>query len=71
MNRARLTLTDVIYLLLALAALAALYPVFSTLLTAVTPNLSEGEQLIYSTVLPVSVMIILSVMYIEAQAGLR
>jgi hypothetical protein len=71
MGRARLTITDVVYLLMALAALAALYPVFDALLAANVAGLSDGEELIYSTVLPLAVMVLLSIIYLEARSGLR
>lgn len=72
MDRARLVVTDIIYILLALAALAALWPVLNDLLITITaPRLAPREELIFTSMLPLSIMVLLAVIYIEARSGLR
>lgn len=69
-DRARITITDVIYVLMALLGLAALMPVFNEVLETAAPRLSEGEELIFATLLPVAVLVLLAIIYVEAQRGM-
>jgi hypothetical protein len=71
MDRGRLTITNVVYMLLALVALAALWPVFAEQLSAASPLLLDEEELVFSTMLPLAVLVMLGVIYIEARTGLR
>lgn len=68
-ERARLTITDVVYLLMALAGLAALFPVYQSLLDSLAPELGRGPELLFATVLPVAALMLLAVVYVEARKG--
>lgn len=68
-DRARLTITDVVYLALALAALAALVPPFLDLLGSAPAALSDGTALLMGTVVPVAAVVLLSLIVAEARSG--
>lgn len=67
--RGRITITNVVYMLVALVSTAALWPVFSEVLEAASPGLMPQEQLVFSTMLPLAVLVMLGVIYIEARTG--
>ena len=67
--RARITITDVVYILLALAALAAFYPVYAELFGRLAPDLASGPEAVLGTVLPAAAIVLLSVIYLEARSG--
>lgn len=69
MGRARLTITDLVYVVLGMAALAALYPPYRMVLSAASGSLDHGTMLLFQTVLPVALVVLLSVLYIEARGG--
>jgi len=69
MDSARLTITDIIYILVALAAIAAMWPTFTFVLSLVSDRLSQGEELLFTTMLPVAVLVLLAIIYIEARSG--
>lgn len=71
MGRARITITDLVYVLLGLAAISGLYPAYMEALGVATPYLSEGEQLMFATLLPFGIIIILATMYMKAATGSR
>lgn len=68
-DRARITITDVVYILIALAALSGLWPAYSTVLDKAAADLPRGEELLLSTLLPVALLIILAVIYVDARGG--
>jgi hypothetical protein len=68
-DRGRITITDGVYILFAVLALAALYPPFKTLLDARAHMLGRGEELVLGTVLPAAALVLLAVIYIEAAYG--
>ena len=68
-RRARLTVTTVVYSVVGIAALAALYPPFLDLLGALEPRLDEGTALLLKGLLPVMCVVLLAVLYAEARAG--
>jgi len=71
MDRGRITMTDAVYILLALAALAALWPVLDAVLVDIASSrLEPGEELIFTTMLPLAVMVLLAVIYVEARSGI-
>ncbi|WP_136602224.1 hypothetical protein [Salinigranum halophilum] len=70
-DRARITITDVVYLLLAVFALAAFYPALQSVMAPLAPRLPVGQQLVLTTILPLAVLVILGVTYSEAMEGLR
>jgi ABC-type polysaccharide/polyol phosphate export permease len=67
---ARLTVTDLVYVLLALVGLS-LWPVVDSVITAAAPRLANEQELIYTTMLPMAVLVLLAVIYVEARGGLR
>ena len=68
-DRARLTVTDVLVLLLALAAIAAIYPAYVEVLDTHASVMSTEVELVFRAVLPVMLIIILSVIYLESVSG--
>lgn len=68
-DRARVTVTNVVYTLLALAALAALWPVLEEMIRAAAPILPEGQELVFASLLPIAITVILGVIYVEAITG--
>lgn len=71
MNRARITLTDLIYFLIAVVALAAFQPVVNEQLNQNAGSMNEGTILIIQTVLPVAILILMAVIYVKAGIGAR
>ena len=69
--RGRITIASVIYVLLALVALGALWPVLDTVLETSAPYLSDDEELVFSTLLPIALVVLLSVIYVEARTGVK
>jgi hypothetical protein len=68
-DRARITVTSVVYTLLALAAIAALWPVVDTMLRVRAKGLAPETELLFNTMLPVAALVLLAVIYVEARAG--
>lgn len=71
MNRARLTIVDVLYIAFALAGLVALYPAYMDIYESTAPMLDQGPSLLFGTLFPIAVVVLLSLIYIEARGGLR
>jgi hypothetical protein len=69
MDRARLTITDVVYVLMAVAGLAALYPVYSSLLNGTASRMDPGTAVVFQSMLAVMLVVLLSVIYVEARSG--
>lgn len=69
-DRGRLTLTDVVTILFGLAGLAALYPVYSMFLADLAPRIPEGVELIFGSVLPFLIVVLLGVIYAESRGGI-
>lgn len=69
-RRARLTITDIVVVLLALAAMAAIYPAYDGLLADHGHLLNDGQMLIFQTIMPVMLIIVLSVLYLESVSGM-
>lgn len=68
-DRARLTITDVLFVLIAVMALTAFYPVFADLLNQNASSMGRGASLIMQTVLPVSIIVLIGYIYIRAGVG--
>jgi hypothetical protein len=68
MARARITIPDLVHLLYAFAFLAALYPVFWTLLEG-APTLGTGELYLLQLVLPTALLVLLWVLFAKAGGG--
>lgn len=67
--RARITLPDVLFLLMSLAFLGALYPVFMDGFRENVSIMSTGTAYLLQMVLPLAVLVLLSVIYVKAIAG--
>lgn len=68
-GRGRLTITSLVYVVLAMASLVALYPAYRMVLSEAAPGLDAGTVLVFQTVLPVAVLVLLAVIYVEARSG--
>lgn len=69
MDRARLTISDVLLVVMAFFALAALYPVFLEQLVLHIDKLDRGTELLFLSILPISIIVIISVIFISATTG--
>jgi hypothetical protein len=69
-DRARLTISDVIYLGLGIFALAAFWPAVNELIGQHAGAMTSGQQLILTSMLPLAVLVLLSIIYLEARSGL-
>lgn len=65
----RLTLTDILFLLIAIVAIRAFYPVFNNLLTMNAPMMDRGTQLLLQTLLPVAILVLLGYIYLRSGVG--
>ncbi len=68
-GRARLTIPDVVFTLLALAFLRALYPVFWDGFEANLSEMRPGTELLFQLMLPLLVLVLLSVVWVKAIGG--
>jgi len=68
-EEARLTIIDVLYFLVALFLLAALSPAFIDGFNSAAPQMSPGTELVWSAVLPFSVLVMLSLIYRKSIGG--
>jgi len=68
-NRARLTLPDVLFVLMSLAFVGALWPVVAAALQTNAGVMSTGSSYIYQLLLPVAILVLFSVIYLKAVAG--
>jgi hypothetical protein len=69
MDRARVTIPDVAFVLFTVALLGALYPVFSDALAGSAGQLSPGVALLLQLVLPAIVLVMLYSLYQKAIRG--
>jgi hypothetical protein len=68
-DRARLTLPDIAFIVFSMAALGALYPVFSDAFAENVGHLTTGTALIFQLVLPLAILVFLYVIYRKAIRG--
>lgn len=68
-ERGRLTLPDVLYVLMTVAFIGALWPVVMDAIEENHAEMSTGAEYIYLLVLPLGVLVLLSVIYLKATAG--
>lgn len=68
-DRGRLTLTDILFLLIAIVAIRAFYPVFNDLLIQNAPMMDRGTQLLLQTLLPVAILVLLGYIYLRSGVG--
>lgn len=70
-DRGRLTLTDVVFYLLAVVALRALWPVLDEQLQA-PGGMDQGTLLLFQTMLPLAIIILIAVVWVKsASTGSR
>ena len=67
-DRGRLVLTDLVYILVALLGLGAFWPVLAGLIGG--GALSGRMELLFSSMLPLAVLILLAIVMVEAREGL-
>lgn len=68
-SRGRLTIPDVLYLLVTMAFMGALYPVFHAGLVANASYLSTGEAYLLKLLLPLMVLVFAGVIFLTARRG--
>jgi hypothetical protein len=68
-RRGRLTLPFVVYILMAMAVLAALYPVFAEFYAQNVGSMTQGTRLIFQLVLPLGILVLLTLIYVKAGVG--
>jgi hypothetical protein len=71
MDRARVTIPDVAFILFTVALLGALYPVFSDALVQNAGEMSTGVALLLQLVLPSIVLVMLYSLYQKAIRGAK
>lgn len=67
--RGRITMPFVVSLLFSFAYLGALYPVFADLYAENIGMLDQGTRLILQLVLPLSLLVLFTVIYVKASTG--
>lgn len=70
-ERARITIPDVLFLLLTLGFLAALWPVFADLFSANSGEVGPGVGMLYQMILPMGLLVIFTVIYSKAIRGVQ
>lgn len=70
-ERARLTVPDVLFLLLSFGFLAALYPVFWDGLQANADKMSTGTAYLFQLLLPFAILVLFTMIYATAVRGVR
>jgi len=68
-ERGRLTLPFILYILLAMAFLGGLYPVFADLYAQNVGTMTQGTRLIFQLVLPLSVLVLLTLIFVKSGVG--
>lgn len=68
-TRARLTLPGLLSILFALAVLGGLWPVVYDAMATNVGQLSTGELYAFRLLLPAMVLVMLTVLYVEATGG--
>lgn len=69
MNRGRITVPDVLIYLVTVAFVAGLYPAYTDLLEANIDVVPEGPAIIFRTLLPLMLLVLLGSIYLKAGAG--
>lgn len=68
-ERARITIQDLVYVLMSLGFLAALYPVLSSGLEENAGEMSVGAQYLMQLLLPLSLLVLLWMLWRKALVG--
>lgn len=69
--RGRITVPDVVFIVMSLAVLGALSPVLYDALDTNVSGMSTGEAYLFQMIVPFAVLILLSMVYVKATAGAR
>jgi hypothetical protein len=69
MDRARITIPNLLFWLMAMAFLGALAPVFFEALRAASSEAGEGTLLMYRLLFPIAVIVLMGVIWRTATAG--
>lgn len=70
-DRGRITIPDVLFLLMTLFTIAAIWPVFNDLFEKNVGQMTTGTSLLYQMILPMTLLVIFTVLYVKAIKGLR
>jgi hypothetical protein len=70
-TRGRITIPDVLFLLMSIAMLGALWPVFADQFQANQSVIPEGAGVLFLMVLPMAILVLFSIIYMKAIRGLR
>lgn len=68
-TRARITIPDLVYILMSFAALAALYPVYSDFYDSHVGSMGPGAAWLWQLFLPMAILVIFSVIWLKATQG--
>lgn len=68
-DRARLTITDIVLIMVAFAGLAALYPVFYKFLNENASYLTTGQELLFLSLLPFGLVVLIALIFQTALIG--
>lgn len=69
--RARTTVTDVLWYVVALAALAGLYPVADSYMTINSDLIPGNTMMILQSLSPLAVVVLLATIYLKARVGAK
>lgn len=69
MDRARITIPDLVYALVSIFFLGALWPVFYDGYLANLGKLSTGEEYLYRLLLPLMILVLLTVIWTKTIGG--
>lgn len=67
--RARLTIPDVLFILLSVGVLGALYPVFFDLLEQNVDSMGTASEWLWQLFLPLAILVLLSVLWVKTTRG--
>jgi len=70
-DRGRITLPDVIYLLIGVVLIGILYPVFKSGFISNRGSMSTGSQYLWLLVLPIALLMLLGLAFRKATRGAR
>lgn len=68
-DRARLTVPDVLWILMSLAFVSALWPVVTNGLESNAGEIGTGPLFLFQLVLPISLLVLLAMIYRKAVGG--
>ena len=69
-NRARLTITDIIWVVIAVFAVSGLYPAYNTLFQDTASSMDPTTTVAFQLILPVALVVLLAIIFAEATGGL-